>query len=245
MPPEKPKKKNGHWLSHGRCNRKTDTIQDRLNEVNLMQLHFNTKRANSVLEENFLHPIVVPPPPPEPVNGSIAIEVPPKQRRRSLFGNSIKKKIGPMEEKTRTGLFSRRSLDEKSSGTEMHSKSNGFAHSSDASALHSSINSSDIDEEQGDFVMSPTLTDDMTNLHPTEVEARRILERLGITSEMLCRAIESGPRSDIIGAYRIVIYRLQRQKLLAKANEQSANEVDAVIKPKPNRRNNNRSCAIL
>lgn len=82
------------------------------------------------------------------------------------------------------------------------------------------------EEELGDFVMAPTHTDDVSLLHPFEVEARTILEQLGIPSEVLFRSIESGPRSDIIGAYRIIIHRLQRRKLMVKQLE--AAEADAL-----------------
>lgn len=94
------------------------------------------------------------------------------------------------------------------------------------------------DEMLGDFIMLPTSTHDLTHLHPMEIEARRILLNLGINSDMLIRSIPNGPRSDIIGAYRIVVNRLQRQMMLLRQAEIIAQE--EINKPKTNR-----TCAIL
>lgn len=228
-----------HWLARARLRLKNaDASQDRSIDLNFVQLYFNTKRANSVLEENFLHPIVVPP--PEEIN--IVPETLVKPRRKSIFGNSLKKKIGPMEDKTKEKVFHRNSIDGRAVNAADQIQT--LRKTVECSSKKNSIAPIEDDEEQGDFIMSPTNTDDLTELHPLEMEARQILEKLGITSEMLCRSIESGPRSDIIGAYRIVVHRLQKQQQTTKTNEliaAAAAENEPISKPK----SCSRTCAIL
>lgn len=219
-----------HWFSRKRIIHKTDLSQA---EANLVQLYFNTKRANSVLEENFLHPINILPSMSTDESANVT-DGHTKTRRRSIFGHSLKKKIGPMEEKNKSNLFNNRTngIEDKISishsdqiqalrrTVESSSKHNSITCGSSGGI--SGIGCDDIndDEEQGDFVMAPTKTDSLDGLHPLEIEARLILQKIGITSEMLCHSIDSGPRSDVIGAYRIVIYRLQRRKFLSKQQEQ-------------------------
>lgn len=258
-------KKNVSWLSRGRMRRKTvESSQDRTMDINLMRLYFNTKRANSVLEENFLHPIVVPPP-QAVIDDTTVHDIQKKTRGRSLFGNSLKKKIGPIEEKTKGDLFNRNGIETINNEIKLSKQINCIPNSIEMIS-NSNINTTmtrttittnqiqaqssighDDDEEQGEFIMSPTDTHDLTDLNPLEREARQILDKLGITSEMLCRSIESGPRSEIIGAYRIVIYRLQRQKLMAKSTEQTVIENEHFVKLKSSNSNNhfNRTCVIL
>lgn len=233
-----------HWFSRKRIIHKSDASQT---EASLVQLYFNTKRANSVLEENFLHPINTILPSmttiDDTTNGTDAHT---KPRRRSIFGGSLKKKIGPMEEKNKSNVF--------------HSRSNGIedkisiTHSDQIQALRRTVESSskhnstsfgdeqnDDDEEQGDFIMAPTNTDNIDTLHPLELEARTILQKVGITNDMLCHAIDSGPRSEIIGAYRIVINRLQRRKLMSRQpHEPPAAETMPIVRQKTEK-----MCAIL
>ncbi|XP_055295569.1 serine/threonine-protein kinase NIM1 isoform X3 [Sitodiplosis mosellana] len=237
-----------HWFSRKRIiHKSTDLSQT---DANLVQLYFNTKRANSVLEENFLHPINILPSSTD--EASNVADGQTKTRRRSIFGHSLKKKIGPMEEKSKSNLFNNctNGIEDKIS----------ISHSDQIQALRRTVESSskhnsitcgrsgggcdDIndDEEQGDFVMAPTNTDCLDGLHPLEIEARSILQKIGITSEMLCHSIDSGPRSDIIGAYRIVIYRLQRRKFLTKQQEL----LPTPIEPMPmTRQKSDKMCAIL
>lgn len=61
------------------------------------------------------------------------------------------------------------------------------------------------------FMMLPTPSSnkDDYELHPLEVETREILENYGVDAEMLEKHTENGPRSEIIGIYRIVIMRLK------------------------------------
>lgn len=226
--------KKTHWFSRKRIiNKRSDASQT---DANLVQLYFNTKRANSVLEENFLHPINILP-------AKTTDEMPnardgqTKSRRRSIFGHSLKKKIGPMEENKNksNNIFTNHhtnGIDEKipiSHSDQMQALRRTVESSSKRNSITGGDNTNDNehkhdddddnendDEEQGDFIMLPTNTDCPDALHPLEIEARLILQKVGITSEMLCHSIDSGPRSEIIGAYRIVIYRLQRRKFITK-----------------------------
>lgn len=240
VPTAKPKTKKVHWFARSRLRLKnTDASQDRSIDLNLVQLYFNTKRANSVLEENFLHPIVVPPPDEIIIVPDIQV----KPRRKSLFGNSLKKKIGPMEDKTKEKLFKRHSIDGKAVNADQIQTLRKMV---ECSSKKNSITNAFVveEEEQGKFIMSPSDTDVLTDLHPLEMEARKILDKLGITSETLRQSIESGPRSDIIGAYRIVVHRLQKQQLLTKTNELIA-ATSAEIEPCSKPKSSSRSCAIL
>ena len=240
----KPSKKLNLFSKH-RAHRKGDANGlDRSVDMNLVQLHFNSKRANSVLEENFLHPIVVP------VVDEIHSANPQEtnnrangKQRKSIFSGTLKKKIGPMEEKGRGKMFNRSSTEVKQcSGDENDlPKESTISIMTCKQAQTANIEPLFDYEEQGEFIMAPTRTNDLSNLHPFEVEARMILQKLGITSDILTRAIDSGPRSDIIGAYRIVIHRLQKQQLLLKQAELHAFEAEQqAVRPK-----NNRHCAIL
>jgi len=96
------------------------------------------------------------------------------------------------------------------------------------------------DAETGSCVMLPTNTEDLSQLGALEFEARQILAELGLSSEMLINARQSGPRSDIIGAYRIVVNRLQKQSWLARKHVEMALHSE----PKAEKRIE-RSCCIL
>lgn len=65
------------------------------------------------------------------------------------------------------------------------------------------------------FMMNPTRTNQdivlLKNLHPIEQSTRKIMGTLGINDELLEKNIEHGPRSEIIGIYRIIIMRLKTQ----------------------------------
>lgn len=185
-----------------------------------------------------------------------------KNHRKSLFSGTLKKKIGPMEENEKGKMFKNRSnsSDIKSidggGGDHMIVIKNGGIITTAMTTTSATITttvydqqqrasggcdqSNPFDEEQGCFVILPTCTNDLSHLHQMEIEARLILHKLGITSELLCRSIDSGPRSDIIGAYRIIMHRLQKQAWLNKQTELLAKEEAAAVKPK-----NNRTCAIL
>lgn len=232
--------KKMHWFSRKRIISKSDLSQT---DANLVQLYFNTKRANSVLEENFLHPISITIVTDDTINVTDSHI---KPRRRSLFGASLKKKIGPMEDKNKSNLFNNRTngIEDKISITHSDQIQALRRTVNESSSKHNSISFSDDindDEEQGDFIMAPTNTDCLDALHPLEVEARSILQKIGITTEMMCQAIDSGPRSDVIGAYRIVIYRLQRRTFQSKQQQELPSpEPIPVIRQK-----SDKMCAIL
>lgn len=105
------------------------------------------------------------------------------------------------------------------------------------------------------FMMIPTRThsDDglLRALDPLEIEARQIIRSLGISNEMLEKHIEHGPRSEVIGIYRIVIMRLKTQKEQASIVSQSPVISDKLNNNhKPNsqttkKKRNATKCAIL
>lgn len=246
--------KKHRWFSRKRIIQKTDPSQT---DANLVQLYFNTKRANSVLDENFLHPINALPSmsisTDDSVNGNDGGHVKPQQQqqpqrqRRSIFGSSLKKRIGPIEEKNKSNLFKSNGIDEKISSITHSDQLHALRQTIETSSKHNSITSGSVDdaideEEQGDFIMAPSHSECTDGMHPLEIEARAVLQKVGITHEMLCHAIESGPRSDIIGAYRIVINRLQRRKIMTRQQQQDQQNSDAlpIIQHK-----SDKMCAIL
>lgn len=113
------------------------------------------------------------------------------------------------------------------------------------------------DLETGHFIMMPSRRAkmNMTNdkdvgdavdevagmpLTPLEQEARKILLELGINDQMLEEAKPMAPRSDIIGVYRIVINRLQKQSWLTRKHVQLALQEMPKVEKKIER-----SCCIL
>ncbi|XP_035780782.1 sperm motility kinase-like isoform X2 [Anopheles albimanus] len=122
-----------------------------------------------------------------------------RKPRRFSFGRTLKKRIGPMEPVSTAGSFAE---------TQHHARED----------LREKLERT-IDEEHGKFVMYPTTavsSEGNRHLHALEAETRRLMKVLGITSEMLNRAVANGPRSDIIGVYRIIMHRLQREQAQAR-----------------------------
>lgn len=218
----------------------------------------STKRGGSILAENYLHPI-------EQFRTHNPAELPTATNpKRGLFSGGLKKKIGPIEtieandpnstpnNKHNNTPFSinkkflkSRSIETKSNEflkETSNNKDNNISTSKTAPAnmfsLKSKFEDNDFQDEQKGFVMLPTngLTQDMDEI---EKEARRILQALGITDVMLKDATISGPRSDIIGAYRIIVHRLQKQAMLVKQAESIV--VEEPAKPK----NTRKVCVIL
>ena len=66
-------------------------------------------------------------------------------------------------------------------------------------------------------MMLPSKTNNDENLlralHPFEAQTREIMRTYGITDEMLEKNIQHGPRSELIGIYRIIITRLKTHKI--------------------------------
>lgn len=241
-------------------NRRNSRSKERSPELShFTTIQCNTKRATSVLADNFLHPIENIQQYEKDDHSSVSDRFPTK---RMIFSGNLKKKIGPMEQDKIS--YTQKSNNEIKSSLANNdisttlitatNQSNDLSNKNSVSsldmanatgyvtpALNKSITNLDAtpyDEEQGDFIMVPTCTADVSHMHLIEMEARRILTNLGVSSEMLLRSIANGPRSDIIGAYRIVIHRLQKQALLAKQAEMIAQE--EMTKPKTTR-----TCAIL
>lgn len=237
---------------------KAETNKNTSIDMNLVQLHFNTKRTNSVLEPNFLHPIDNI----EQLAEKDAIIS--NTQNKSFLSTKFKKRIGPMEPKAKEKSFIRQDDDGRSNNnnkkTQITNDINGSSakidkcrpdanatydgtsfNGSQKSSLNVSINPQYMDEQQDDFLRAPTPTDNLTHLNPLEMETRMILLKLGISSEMLCKAMDNGPRSDVIGAYRIVIHRLQKQQFYA----QHAEALTAFDEQPSLPKNNHRICAIL
>jgi serine/threonine-protein kinase NIM1 len=117
-----------------------------------------------------------------------------------------------------------------------------------------SISSESRDFEK--FMMIPTQTNgDLSSLHPMEIETRNIMEKYGISRETLEKNAENGPRSEVIGIYRILIMRLKNMQEKEKAKELEANGNDMQSPPKTNSNSKHKSstkkridatkCAIL
>lgn len=193
----------------------------------------STKRGGSVLAENYLHPI-------EQFRPQQNLqEINHTTKRSSLFSANSKKKIGPIEvdgadrSKMKNGKDVE-FLKETSFATPTPLKTNASGIS-----LKSKFEDGDILDEQKGFVMLPTDINISKNVEEIESEARRILTTLGISDEMLLESVPSGPRSDIIGAYRIIVHRLQRQALLVK-------QAESIVIEEPTKAKNTRKvCVIL
>lgn len=126
------------------------------------------------------------------------------------------------------------------------------SYSRDDPSEESSLGSEDFDK----FMMIPTRTGRDENLlrtlHPMEQETRKIMRTLGITDDALEKHIEHGPRSEIIGIYRIVIMRLKTQKeaaaislLHTPVDSDKLNNNHQNQKSQKSRKQNATKCAIL
>lgn len=66
------------------------------------------------------------------------------------------------------------------------------------------------------YMMLPTQTNGdanlMRTLNPMEKEVRKLMNTYGINDKLLEKNVEYGPRSEIIGIYRILLMRLKTQK---------------------------------
>lgn len=254
-----------HFYQNNNINKNSKNIHN--NEINLLApILCNTKRCASVLGDNFLNPL------DEPNDLLLKTEAPAiiQTTKRSIFSGSLKKKIGPMENdnnnKDKSIFLKKSTTDTKSiesiNDTYNKKKSNGSINNSFTKTYNINSNNSsnnkinnnnaaiEFEEEIGDFIMFPTTTTNVEFLNPLEQETRQILNKLGITADMICKAIANGPRSDIIGAYRIVIHRLQKQSMAARQADLTV-AVEELPKPKnsiktnSNKTRRNKTCAIL
>lgn len=202
----------------------------------------STKRGGSILAENFLHPI-------EQFRTHNPAELPVTNAKRSFFSATLKKKIGPIEHLdtadnalNQKKFLNNRSNEAKSTEFLKEASKEGTPPTTKIAnsvfSLKSKFEDHDIQDELKGFVMLPT-SDDSGDKDDIEKEARRILDALGISDVMLREAIPNGPRSDIIGAYRIIVHRLQKQAMLVKQAESIV--VEEPAKPK----NTRKVCVIL
>ncbi|XP_023296660.2 sperm motility kinase 2B [Lucilia cuprina] len=224
----KPVKRSGFWVrSKSRRMRKQYSLRERYMELtNKPPINMNTKRIDGFFVDNFLQPI-------ELTANDIPLEVIKEQSKnntpkRSFLCGTLKKKVGPMEATEKEKQLTNGSLSN-------HTSQWNAVLATDCPLFKN------YDAENGHFIMFPTPTDDLGQVQPLEAEARQILEELGITSEMLQQASQNAPRSDIIGAYRIVINRLQKQSWLARKHvEMALQEMPTKAEKKIER-----SCCIL
>lgn len=99
------------------------------------------------------------------------------------------------------------------------------------------------------FMMNPTRTNQDVNLlralNPIELQSRKIMRTLGISDELLEKNIEHGPRSEIIGIYRIIMMRLKTQKEQSSISPQSPVANNDKLNDNHKKKRNATRCAIL
>ncbi|KAH8393515.1 hypothetical protein KR200_003710 [Drosophila serrata] len=225
----KPAKRSIFWVrSKSHRLRKSASLRDRYAEVvKKPAISMNTRQQDEMFVQNFLQPIEVGheflmKEPPVPV------EQAKRPTRRYLLCGSLKKKVTPLETEPEKQL---------SNGVQCSStKINPW----NIQVAEDCPLFKNYDAETGSCIMLPTATEDLSQLGALEFEARQLLAEMGLSSEMLINARQSGPRSDIIGAYRIVVNRLQKQSWLARKHVEMALHVE----PKAEKRIE-RSCCIL
>lgn len=116
--------------------------------------------------------------------------------------------------------------------------------------------SMDSEKDFDNFMMIPTRTHCDVNLRnaldPLEVETRKIMGSLGIDDDVLEKNIEQGPRSEVIGIYRIIIMRLKTQKEQASIKSHQSpvisdklNNNHQLNSQKTKKKHNAAKCAIL
>lgn len=233
----KPTKRSIFWARKSHRLRKTASLRERYTEVvKKPAISMNTRQQDEMFVHSFLHPIELNPEPAvangkeQEANGGGAGGEPAKRPgpgRRYLFCGTLKKKITPIETEPEKQL------------------SNGGPPSAKLSPWSIEVAEDcplfkNYDAVTGSCIMLPTNTDDLSQLCALEFETRQLLAELGVSSEMLIQARQSGPRSDIIGAYRIVLNRLQKQSWLARKHVEMALHLE----PKQEKRIE-RQCCIL
>ncbi|XP_068140141.1 serine/threonine-protein kinase MARK1 [Drosophila tropicalis] len=229
----KPSKRSIFWVrSKSQRLRKSASLRDRYAEVvKKPPISMNTRQQDEMFVPNFLQPIEV---------GHVlmliqakdpsASEATPVKRpaRRFLLCGSLKKKVTPIETEPEKQL------------------SNGKLSARNIEVAVDCPLFKNYDAETGSCIMLPTPTDDLSELTALEFEARQLLAEMGLNTEMLINARPSGPRSDIIGAYRIVVNRLQKQSWLARKHVEMALHMEPNAKKGADRdKRAERSCCIL
>ncbi|KAH8263107.1 hypothetical protein KR044_004751 [Drosophila immigrans] len=231
----KPAKRSIFWVRKSQRLRKTASLRERYAEVvKKPAISMNTRQQNEMFVHSFLHPIEVGQPADPPPGSAKELEANGGEStkragpsRRYLFCGTLKKKITPIETEPEKQL---------SNGGPAAGKMNPWS----VEVAEDCPLFKNYDAETGSCVMLPTNTDDLSQLCALEFEARQLLAELGVSSQMLLTATPSGPRSDIIGAYRIVVNRLQKQSWLARKHVEMALHLE----PKQEKRIE-RQCCIL
>lgn len=229
----KPAKRSIFWVRKSHRLRKSASLRERYAEVvKKPAISMNTRQQDELFVHSFLHPIELSHEQPAVGVNTKELEAngePAKRNgpgRRYLFCGTLKKKITPIETEPEKQL---------SNGGPTAKLSQWSIEVADDCPLFKNY-----DAETGSCVMLPTNTDDLSQLCALEFEARQLLAELGVSSQMLIAATPSGPRSDIIGAYRIIVNRLQKQSWLARKHVEMALQME----PKPEKRIE-RQCCIL
>ncbi|XP_001356997.4 serine/threonine-protein kinase NIM1 isoform X1 [Drosophila pseudoobscura] len=231
----KPVKRSIFWVrTKSHRLRKSASLRDRYAEVvKKPAISMNTRQQDEMFVQNFLQPIEL--------GHELLLQVPsqvkeataePAKRpgRRYLLCGTLKKKVTPMETEPEKQLSC-------SNGSQCPSaKINPW----NVEVAEDCPLFKNYDAETGSCVMLPTATEDLSKLGALEFEARQLLAELGLSSEMLLNARQSGPRSDIIGAYRIVVNRLQKQSWLARKHVEMALHIEPKVEKRIER-----SCCIL
>ncbi|KAH8352986.1 hypothetical protein KR084_007939 [Drosophila pseudotakahashii] len=230
----KPVKRSIFWVrSKSHRLRKSASLRDRYAEVvKKPAISMNTRQQDEMFVQNFLQPIEIGH--ELLLQGSGQLKEPQsteqvkRPTRRYMFCGSLKKKVTPMETEPEKQLTN--------GGQCVSAKINPW----NVEVAEDCPLFKNYDAETGSCIMLPTKTEDLSQLGALEFEARQLLAELGLSSEMLINARQSGPRSDIIGAYRIVVNRLQKQSWLARKHVEMALHSE----PKAEKRIE-RSCCIL
>ncbi|SPP79908.1 blast:Serine/threonine-protein kinase NIM1 [Drosophila guanche] len=224
----KPVKRSIFWVrTKSHRLRKSASLRDRYAEVvKKPAISMNTRQQDEMFVQNFLQPIELGHElllqPPNHLKEATAEPVK-RPARRYLLCGTLKKKVTPMETEP-----------EKQLSTAAKINPWNVEVAEDCPLFKN------YDAETGSCVMLPTATEDLSQLGALEFEARQLLSELGLSSEMLLNARQSGPRSDIIGAYRIVVNRLQKQSWLARKHVEMALHSEPKVEKRIER-----SCCIL
>lgn len=125
----------------------------------------------------------------------------------------------------------------------------------DPSAFDDDEISTESEKDFERFMMLPSRTNGDANLlralNPIEQEVRKLMKSLGISDNLLEKNIEQGPRSEIIGIYRILIMRFKTQKEQPSIINQTAVNKNNTLTNNNNSHKNHKSqrrkhmCAIL
>lgn len=203
------RRKNIFWLfstsgQHRQCSLRSskDTNVAAANQIQSINqpkstVKCSTKRANSVLEESFLRPLKAETNFKSPITDSHTdmntsdINNDSQKERKISFRRVIRKRVSPIEVTKK----------HKSTPNTSNIKTQDFRN----------VLQNLVDEGHGNQVMYPSSNGQIS---PLESETRRLMEKLGISSDMLQKTMDKGPRSDILGIYRIIIHRLQKEQTI-------------------------------